>query len=282
MPVFDLTRMGTDAGVVVLAVADNGDNNLDGPDFSTWRSWGDSGAILVGAGSADTGHNRMLYPGNQPGSNFGSRVSVQGWGENVATTGWIGDLATVDGDIHRKYTFSFSGTSSATPMVAAAAVLLQQYGLTQGMTPLDSRDMRSLLAHTGIPQGSLVPGHIGPFIDLHDAIGQFDLADLAVQSTQAANGIITTQVSNNGPRIAPNVSATITYSSGSPFTLTAVDVPASCQFDPPPQCAGVCPSVLQCSLAEITVEQPIVIAFAPGCEQFQSSINVTAGVQMSG
>jgi len=283
MDVFDLTRMGTDAGVVVLAVGGNGDLNLDGPNFATWRSWGDSGAIIVGAGSSDTAHNRLLFEDQiQPGSNYGSRVNVQGWGQNVVTTGWNGDLAQVDGDIHRKYTFSFGGTSSATPMVSAAALLAQQQTVAQGLTPLDSRDMRSLLTHTGIQQGTGEQGNIGPFINVRAAIEQFDQANLGIQTASTVNGITTT-VSNDGPRIARGVSATITYDSDSASTLMPVDVPESCQFEPPTgSCPGSCPSVLQCSFAEITVETPIEIIFESGCQQIHFNIDVNAEVQMSG
>jgi hypothetical protein len=70
-----LTKAATDAGIVVVAAAGNGWLHLD--DFTTYMSWGDSGAILVGAGSSDINHNRLAF------SNYGSRVNVQGWGENV-------------------------------------------------------------------------------------------------------------------------------------------------------------------------------------------------------
>ena len=281
MPIFDLTRMGTDAGVFVVEPAGNGDFNLDtasGDAAVEWRSWGDSGAIMVGAGSANDSHKRLSF--SNWGSNYGSRVDVQGWGQNVVTTGGNGDRFN-DG-IHRKYTQSFGGTSSATPMVAAASVLLQEYASAQGLSRLDSADMRSLLTHTGIPQGTAVPGEIGPFIDVRAAIENADVADVTVETQQPSADIVTT-IANQGPRIARNVSATITYSSGSTFGVTPVDIPESCTLEEPPdQCPGSCDVKYECAFDGITVEEPQQLVVDPGCQSPQIDIQVDSSVATTG
>lgn len=157
--VWMVTRAGVDAGVVMVAAAGNGttqgDLDLDGPEFQFYRDYGDSGAIIVGAGTSDVNHDKDMY------SSYGSRVNVQGWGENIVSLGY-GDL--FDAGEHRDYTAIFRGTSGASPFAASAAVILQQ----AAQNPIAPTDLRDLLIDTGIDQGS--GGHIGPFIDLREAL----------------------------------------------------------------------------------------------------------------
>lgn len=163
--VWTVVKNGTDAGVVVVAAAGNGDQDLDSSAYASYMSRGDSGAIIVGAGTANTNHDKLSF------STYGSRVDVQGWGQSVFTLGY-GDFQTYGSDPNQSYTQSFSGTSSAAPFVAAAAVALQ--GFTgKALSPLD---LRALLVQTGIPQGS--GGHIGPFPDLRAAFEDNGCADL--------------------------------------------------------------------------------------------------------
>ncbi len=156
-----LVRTATDAGVVVVAAAGNGNQNLDGPAYQAWRLLGDSGAILVGAGSASVAHDKLGF------SSYGTRVNVQGWGEAVASLGY-GDLAAYGGDKNQRYTGTFSGTSSASPFVASACLLVQQVAEVQRGEPLDPGALRQLLVDTGVPQGA--GGHVGPFVDCGRAI----------------------------------------------------------------------------------------------------------------
>lgn len=156
-----MVKAGTDAGVVVVGAAGNGNENLDSSTYDEYMQRGDSGAIIVGAGSSNTSHNKLGF------STYGSRVNVQGWGENVFTLGY-GYYAAYGGDPLQYYIDAFSGTSSASPFVASACVALQGlsddlYGVRMGPT-----ELRQLLIDTGIPQGA--GGHIGPFPDLVAAI----------------------------------------------------------------------------------------------------------------
>ena len=68
--IWTVSRVGSDADVVVVGAAGNGNQDLDGAGFATYRSWGDSGAIIVGAGSADANHSKLGF------STYGSRVNV--------------------------------------------------------------------------------------------------------------------------------------------------------------------------------------------------------------
>ena len=153
-----LIRIGSDLGIVMVEPAGNGNLDLD-----TQPDLGDSGAIIVGAGSPDIHHDKLRV------SNFGSRVNLQAWGSDVFTLGY-GDFAQPGGDVNQSYTDNFSGTSAAAPMIAACAVALQSLAnehLGQPLTPLELRD---ILIRTGIPQGS--GGHIGPFPDMAAAAAE--------------------------------------------------------------------------------------------------------------
>ena len=116
--VFDAISTATAKGVIVVAAAGNGNVNLDQPACMGLfnRSVRNSRAIIVGAGSSTT-HERLSF------SSYGSRVDVQGWGHNVTTAGY-GD-AFNPADDRQLYTYSFSGTSSATPIVAGAVLAMQ-------------------------------------------------------------------------------------------------------------------------------------------------------------
>ncbi|WP_294818849.1 S8 family peptidase [uncultured Flavobacterium sp.] len=161
--VWTLTKSATDAGIIIVAAAGNGAEDLDHPLYESYRSRGNSGAIIVGAGSNNAMHSRLDF------STYGSRVDVHAWGQGVYTTGY-GDVSQIGGDFNQSYTM-FSGTSSATPIVASCVAVLQSYyhGLTgQYMT---GPQMRELLIATGTPQGDASSGaHIGPLPDMEAAI----------------------------------------------------------------------------------------------------------------
>lgn len=177
---FDAISAATLKGIIVVEAAGNGAVNLDHTRYDNKfkLSSRDSGAILVSAGTSDT-HEPLCD------SNFGSRVDVQGWGENVATTGY-GDLAQgldADGnpDPNRTYTAIFGGSSAATALIAGSVASLQGIAKNRGynLTPYLTR---SLLHSTATPQGgSDVATHkIGPLPDLKRAI-----------DTRLTNGVLT-------------------------------------------------------------------------------------------
>ncbi|MBL8694982.1 MAG: S8 family serine peptidase [Planctomycetes bacterium] len=158
-----IVKTGTDAGVVVVAAAGNGAQNLDSAPYAGYAAKGDSGAIIVGAGSANLQHERLGF------SSYGSRVNVQAWGESVFTLGY-GTYAALAPGKDQSYTASFSGTSSATPLVSAACLLVQQKAKQQLGAPLAPTILRQLLVHTGVPQGGTTPGNIGPIPNVPAAI----------------------------------------------------------------------------------------------------------------
>merc|ERR1719282_460680 len=144
--IWDIVKMGADAGVVIVAAAGNGGANLDSSNYAAYRARGDSGSIIVGAGTPS--HSKASF------SSYGSRVDVQAWGDwSVMTagygvcTGFSG--SSTDGS---RYTPSFSGTSSASAVTAAALTLFQSWALRELGAPLTPSRLRDILKYTGHPQ----------------------------------------------------------------------------------------------------------------------------------
>jgi len=162
--VWDMTKAASDAGIVVVAAAGNGEQDLDDPCYDEYNSRGNSGAIIVGAGSPDLSHAPLWF------TTYGSRVDVQGWGINVFTSGY-GDYTQVGGDFDQSYTM-FSGTSSATPIVASCVIVLQSYYHSLTGKYMTGKEIRDILVDTGIPQGG--SKHIGPLPDMKAAIEEIN------------------------------------------------------------------------------------------------------------
>ena len=166
--IYDVISAHTRRGVVIVEAAGNGGEDLDHDAYKRKfdRKRRDSGAILVGAGAPPrTGFDdreRLDF------SNYGGRVDVQGWGRKVATLDY-GDLQSCEGVVDRHYTNEFSGTSSASPIVAGAAVLVQGIARSRGRV-LPPRELRDLLRATGTPQTGDTSEQIGPRPDLARAI----------------------------------------------------------------------------------------------------------------
>ena len=222
-------------GIIVVAAAGNGSQDLDDDDYdATFGTRPDSGAIIVGAGGAPgctaPARGRLNF------SNFGSRVNLQGWGECVASTGY-GDAGEGSPDSDDAYTDSFSGTSSATPIVAASAAVVSSVAIANGDADgLNSTEARQLLIDTGTPQDTGVTalaGHIGPLPNLADALGLE--ADLVVTKTDDPDPVAagedltyTVTVTNDGPNVAIDATLIDTL----PDDVTFVSTDGDCVLEP--------------------------------------------------
>lgn len=168
-------RYAVSCGIIVVGAAGNGAENLDdelydAPGEGFPADWvnpfrrADSGAIIVGAGAPAGGafgpaRARLDF------SNYGSRVDCQGWGRSVCTTGY-GDLWAGSGE-HEWFTAQFSGTSSASPVVAGALASLQ--GIARARQgPMPPKVIRDLVRNYGSPQPNpgAVSERIGSLPDL--------------------------------------------------------------------------------------------------------------------
>ncbi len=174
-----------DKGIIVVEAAANGLNSSIGQDLDSSnyedsdgnnvfdRDFRDSGAIMVGA-SKSSSRTRMEF------SNFGSRIDVNAWGENVTTLGrsmrgqpGVHTYFYLSGEDRNQeywYRSDFSGTSSASPIVTGAAAIIQSISTSVGNPKLNSIEMRTLLASTGTPQASGDTGNIGSQPNLEAAI----------------------------------------------------------------------------------------------------------------
>jgi serine protease len=174
---FDAISVATAAGIVVVEPAGNGAEDLDDPVFVNAfdRTTRDSGAIVVGASSTTYGPGPDLS--RIDFSTYGSRLDIQGWGDDVGTTGY-GDYFDGGDDPDQFYTAVFSGTSAASPMGAAAAAAIQGVQMMCGGPPLSPAAVRTLLVDTGTPQTTgPYPGHIGPRPNLRAALARVDVDD---------------------------------------------------------------------------------------------------------
>ncbi|KMN42488.1 S8 family peptidase [Bacillus sp. LK2] len=163
--VFDAIRTGTDKGIVIIEAGANGWNDLD--EFKNKdgkkvlnrnsKDFKDSGAIMVGAALSTVPHGRSWF------SNYGSRIDVYGWGQNVDTTS-----ADPNNSAKNLYTSSFNGTSSASPIIAGAAVSIQSIAkehLGHHYKPSELRDILSN-PNTGTQSGEPSYDRIGVLPDL--------------------------------------------------------------------------------------------------------------------
>ncbi|CAN5400939.1 hypothetical protein BH10PAT3_BH10PAT3_7020 [soil metagenome] len=166
--IYDAIKALTTAGRIVVEPAGNGYHNLDDPLYTNGTTFPlgkpDSGAIIVGAGENCGGllRSRLYF------TNYGKRINLQGPGNCVATTGY-GDLSKTS--INSFYTNTFGGTSSATPVVAAAAAVLSSvYEATHNGQVMNPAQVRSTLMTTGTPQNTTIAGNIGSYPNLKAAL----------------------------------------------------------------------------------------------------------------
>jgi len=177
--VFAIVQAATANGVHVFAAAGNGSHDLDSPSYGGAFDLAlkDSGAVLVGA----TDGVSLATAGF---SNYGSRITSNGWGDDVVTTGY-GDLYD-GGPVQAEYTDTFSGTSSATPIVTGAGIALNaihREAFGAGLSPIELRDV---LASTGTPQ--VGGGAIGTRPNLRAAIRSLAVPEIEVAGTALEGG----------------------------------------------------------------------------------------------
>lgn len=175
-------EQATALGLHVIEAAGNGENgtlrgNLEAltHPFTGARVFdpllSDSLAVMVGAvRSVDTVSNYNTVHQAMPFSNWGRRVDACAWGENVTTLGYGPNtprnaFPAGNADPNQWYTDGYSGTSSASAVVAGAAgVLAQMFRERFGQNPTPAQ-LRNLL-RMGTPSQP-VYGEVGRMPDLH-------------------------------------------------------------------------------------------------------------------
>ncbi|MFC3979438.1 RCC1 domain-containing protein [Streptosporangium jomthongense] len=179
--VYDQIVLAVAAGVTVVEAGGNASSNLDDPlDPYSAVIMGrpDSGAIIVGAGAPPSPGGTNCLGSAPPAertamsfSTYGSRVDLQAYGACVATLGvpLANDLTPSETNPNKIYSGRFSGTSSASAIIAGTVASLQGVAKANGgvLTPVQARDTLKL---TGTGQPASDPRHIGPQPNLHAAI----------------------------------------------------------------------------------------------------------------
>ncbi|RYO77683.1 hypothetical protein DL764_010192 [Monosporascus ibericus] len=178
---YDAIRLATAMGITVIEPAANGGQNGQGvnldnpvvrqsdptprallnpnsPDFR------DSGAIMVGASTSSLPRSKMVW------SNYGSRVDVHSWGENIFTTS-----VEPFNNMLQTYT-NFSGTSGAAPIIAGAALSIQGMVNANRGSKLSPADLRNLIKVGGTPTANPSVDRIGVQPDLRALIDGGHLA----------------------------------------------------------------------------------------------------------
>ncbi len=182
---FDAIRQLGDLGIVVVETGGNGGYDLDSPAMLGRfnRANRDSEAIVVGAGDSVT-HAPLWF------TSHGSRIDLQGYGNNLVTTGSNGDLqGPGPGEKDIRYTSSFDGTSGAGPVVAGSVAAVLSYLKATGQPPLDADQLVGLLRSTGTPQTSPELGQIGPLPDIPAAIATIQGSLPTVSITGPGDGL---------------------------------------------------------------------------------------------
>lgn len=164
--VYDVIELATVSGIVVVEAAGNGGVDLDTITDSSGklifdRTVRDSGAIIVGASGSFPPYSRRRF------SCYGSRVDCYAWGESVATL-----RTDYTGTVTDQYRLDFSGTSSASAIVAGAALAVQglaEANLGQRFSPKELRDILSDPAY-GTPSHIPADDRIGVMPDLRKFI----------------------------------------------------------------------------------------------------------------
>ncbi len=173
---FDAIKAAVAMGRIVVEAGGNGSMNLDHSCYYGLfnRNVRDSGAILVGAGDSFPPHNVSCF------SNYGSRIDLYGYGDGVVTLGY-GDLnpglpiqcgqnnINCDNFYNQLYTATFSGTSSASPIVAGAAAIMQGVSKAHNRT-LSPLEMRDFLQINGTERGSPLDHNIGKMPNLRGSL----------------------------------------------------------------------------------------------------------------
>lgn len=177
--IFAAIESGTANGIHIFAAAGNGNNNLDSSAYNGAfdRNVRDSGSVICGASNGSSLDKADF-------SNYGSRVDAHGWGYSVPTLAY-GDLYGFP-TVTREYTATFSGTSSASPIVTGAGVILNAIHREAFGFDMDPYDLRDLLASTGTPQGN--GGIIGPRPDVRAAVRALGIPEIEVTGNLVPGG----------------------------------------------------------------------------------------------
>ncbi len=145
--VFDLVWVATYLGIIVVAAAGNGEEELDSvvDDYGVFifdRNTQDSGAIIVGSAWPHTQDPQWIPLSS---SCHGDRVDCFAQGQGVVTLS-----SDYWGDSFDEWSNNFHGTSAASAIVAGAALAVQGVVQEKYNTRLSPEEMRQKLSAPGL------------------------------------------------------------------------------------------------------------------------------------
>lgn len=220
---FDAILLASASGRIVCEAGGNGQQDLDGPEYHGLfdPDYRDSGAIFCGAARPD------LTP--EWFTNHGQRFNLHAWGRDVTTSGY-GDLqGSGEGYAEEQwYTDIFSGTSSASAIIAGAVADLQGMARAEMGFSLDPSVVREVLAATGTPY---LPSakHIGPRPDL---IAAWQLANASVGNLKGRVSNVDTDLPIRNVEIRiPGLDRTVLTDHDGLYNLNLPGGPMSLQLD---------------------------------------------------
>jgi serine protease len=168
---FDVIQTAVGNGVIVVEAAGNGGHSLDDPayDGSFDRNVRDSGALIVTGAQSDGVTPLCDITESTQAPNYGERVDVHAWGEDVVTTAQNGDLFA---GACTSYMSDFGGSSSASAIVAGTVGALQGVHVAATGEPMAPASLIEILVDSGTPQapGPLPGVLIGPQPNLGAAV----------------------------------------------------------------------------------------------------------------
>lgn len=171
---FDAIQLAVALGITVIEPAANGGVNMDTPVTRIGSTvpkslltvghpdFRDSGAVVVGAGSSTTPRTRLSF------SNYGSRVDVHSWGQNIRTSSVVVPAYT---DTYA----DFDGTSGASPIIAGAALIVQGIVKVRTGSKLSPTALRSRIKIGGTVTSDPVNHKIGVQPNLKNLIDWYQL-----------------------------------------------------------------------------------------------------------
>lgn len=247
------TYLTEEKGIHVVLAAANGNINLDHPWFEGYfdPQRFDSGAIYAGAVEPQTGRRRYS-------SQYGHRVNLFSWGANVTSTTHSAANPTTG------YTHTYSGTSSANPIIAGAVASLQGVARAKGLGNIPPKQLREYLVATGYPPVNGNRNEIGVQPDLEAAIKKMldDHADLpptgrlalpeTAQSEQTFNARVYAQSPSQKPLTYAWNATGFTPATGSEETL-----------------------ILQAPSVTVDTVMPITVEVSDGSQSIRLTENIT-------
>ena len=151
--VFEVIRLGSALGLVIIEPAGNGYSNIWPHDIDKLKNladketlnrdstdFKDSGSIMVAGVKSFKIPHEPIKAGKGQGTNTGNRIDCYAWGDSIDTCSTDAKAAT------STYVSTFGGTSGASAIIAGAALVVQGMAEASLSYRLSGKQMRKILS----------------------------------------------------------------------------------------------------------------------------------------